>query len=127
MAKKKIKNIEYFCSFCSAVKKMELQPEPKPGTDDIYWAKCKSCKQMMTVNFNELSKDSKPSLKDFDNLNFIDYSPKIDFEIGNGVYHKIWDDYGVVIEKDVVAKDRFTITVDFQKSGKKKLITLLSN
>lgn len=82
---------------------------------------------MMTVNFNELSKDSKPSLKDFDNLNFIDYSPKIDFEIGNGVYHKIWDDYGVVIEKDVVAKDRFTITVDFQKSGKKKLITLLSN
>ena len=123
----RVKNIEAFCSFCNAMKKMELAGEVL-GSDkpNRYWAKCKKCKQTMIIDLTEDVKITKPSLEGIENEDCTIYSPDKSFSVGESIYHKNWDDFGKVVSKDIMSSGQKSIAVEFQKSGHKKLIESLN-
>lgn len=124
----RIKNIEAFCSVCNSTTKMELAGDvPVFNSETKRWAKCKKCKQMMMVELasgTEQIKTSteKPSVEKIEYENCSEYSPQKTFIVGESIYHKTWDDYGMVVSKAISSTGQNSIIVEFQKSGQKKLI-----
>ena len=121
----RIKNVEAFCSVCNTVRKMELAGEVS-NVDDAQgkkrWAKCKKCKQTMIIDLNEDVKDSKISLEGIENEECTTYAPTKSFNVGDSIYHQNWDDFGKVVSKEIMSNGQKAISVEFQKSGSKKLI-----
>lgn len=120
----RLKNLESFCSFCGMVTKMEISGD-YPGNDQKKWVRCKKCKQKMVIEITGLSRDQKPVLEGIENGEFTVYSPSKSFNVGEPIYHKGWDDYGRVTSKEFLADGKSAITVEFQKSGNKRLIESL--
>lgn len=119
----RIKNIEAFCSFCNAVTKMEMSPEPIPGEDENRrWAKCKKCKHKVVVDIKSEVKVKKVSLDGIENENCVTYSPDKTFDVGQSIYHQGWDDFGKIVSKKILSDGRSSINVEFQKSGSKTLL-----
>jgi hypothetical protein len=121
----RIKNVEAFCSVCNTVRKMELAGEVS-NVDDAQgkkrWAKCKKCKQTMIIDLNEDVKESKISLEGIENETCTTYAPTKSFNVGDSIYHQNWDDFGKVVSKEIMSNGQKAISVEFQKSGSKKLI-----
>jgi hypothetical protein len=120
----RVKNVEVFCPNCNGVKKMEITGEVS-GQENKRWAKCKKCKQTMVINLVEDVKESKPSLEGIENEDCTVYSPKKSYSVGESIYHQDWDDFGKVVSKEVTSSGQSSISVEFQKSGHKKLIESL--
>ncbi|HSP88755.1 MAG TPA: hypothetical protein VLN45_11515 [Ignavibacteriaceae bacterium] len=120
----RIKNVEAYCSFCNALRKMELAGEIT-GSENKRWAKCKKCKHTMIIDLIEDVKATKVSLEGIENDECVTYAPQKSFEVGQSIYHTNWDDFGKVVGKDVLSNGQKSITVEFQKSGHKKLIESL--
>ena len=120
----RVKNVEAFCNVCNAVRKMELTGEvantEEQGTKR--WAKCKKCKQTMMIDLDSDVKETKPSLEGIENDECTTYSPTKSFSIGESIYHQNWDDFGKVVSKEIMSNGQSSISVEFQKSGLKKLI-----
>jgi len=121
----RIKNVEAFCSFCNALRKMELAGEVT-GSENKRWAKCKKCKHTMIIDMTEDVKDSKVSLEGIENETVETYSPQKSYEVGQTIYHQNWDDFGKIVGKEVLSNGQKSISVEFQKSGHKKLIESLT-
>jgi hypothetical protein len=119
----KVKNVEAFCSVCGSVKKMELTGEVA-GDDNKRWAKCKKCKQTMIINMTEDVVSQKISLDGIENNSCSTYSPSKSFEVGETIFHENWNDFGKVVAKEVLSNGQKSISVEFQKSGNKKLVEL---
>ncbi len=124
----KTKNIEAFCNFCSSVTKMELAGFTSEGEDSTkQWAKCKKCKQKLVVDLEDLKKEVKPSIQLLKTEGSATYSPQNSYTVGESIFHQKFNDFGVVISKELTAQGRGSILVEFQNSGKKKLIETISN
>jgi hypothetical protein len=124
----RVKNIEAFCSSCNAVRKMELTGDVSgEGNENKRWAKCKKCKQTMIIDIESDVKDKKYSLDGIENQECTTYSPMKKYELGETIYHQSWDDFGKVVTKETLSNGQNSITVEFQKSGLKKLIESLNN
>lgn len=121
----RIKNVEAYCSFCNGLRKMELAGEVT-SAENKRWAKCKKCKHTMIIDLLEDVKDSKVSLEGIENNEVTTYAPQKSFEIGQTIYHQNWDDFGKIVGKDVLSNGKKSISVEFQKSGHKKLIESLT-
>jgi len=117
----KVKNVEAFCSICGAARKMELTGEVA-GEDNKRWAKCKKCKQTMVIDMTEDVVVQKISLDGIENESCITYSPAKSFEVGQTIFHENWNDFGKVVSKEVLSNGQKSISVEFQKSGNKKLV-----
>ncbi|MCX6151622.1 MAG: hypothetical protein NTX22_13930 [Ignavibacteriales bacterium] len=118
----RIKNIEAQCSVCGNVTKMELAGEiPVFDNPNKRWAKCKKCKQMVIVDITA-NEHTKVNTDDISLENFSEYSPAKTFVLGESIYHKTWDDYGMVIAKEISSNGQNSIKVEFIKVGQKKLI-----
>jgi hypothetical protein len=123
----RLKNIEAFCNSCSSVQKMEIKGDVSgEDTDTKKWAKCKTCKQVMLVDVSEQLKSSNISLDGIENEDCTVYSPLRTFKVGESIYHENWDDFGKVVSKETLSNGRSSISVEFQKSGLKKLIESLN-
>jgi len=120
----KVKNIEAFCKFCNAITKMELTGETFSSKEHEgkEWAKCKKCKQILLIETDSIVRDSKHKINLIVLENSIDYSPDKTFKVGETIYHKTWDDFGIVTSKASLSNGKGSITVEFQKSGFKKLL-----
>jgi hypothetical protein len=90
------------------------------------WAKCKKCKQTMIINLDTNAGTIKVQLEGIENSECTTYSPTKTFEIGESIYHQNWDDFGKVVAKETLSNGRDSISVEFQKSGLKKLIESLN-
>jgi hypothetical protein len=125
----RVKNVEAFCNICNALRKMELVGEVSlnDNNENKKWAKCKKCKQTMIIDISEDVRETKPSLEGIENRDCTVYSPTKSFVVGEAIYHQNWDDFGKVVRKDVLSNGQSAITVEFQKSGNKKLIESISN
>jgi hypothetical protein len=117
----RVKNIESFCSFCGTVTKMEISGDI-PGNDLKKWVRCKKCKQKQVVELAEIRKDQKPVLEGIEDGEFTVYAPSKSFAVGEPIYHQGWDDYGRVTSKEHLTDGKSAITVEFRKSGSKRLI-----
>ena len=122
----RIKNVEAFCSVCNTMRKMELAGEVSTADEgeqsNKRWAKCKKCKQTMIIDLVDDVKESKVSLEGIENEECTTYAPTKSFNIGESIYHKNWDDFGKVVAKEIMSNGQKAISVEFQKSGSKKLI-----
>ena len=119
----RLKNIEAFCSSCNAIRKMEITGNVTGDeNENKRWAKCKKCKQTMIIDLNEDVKDSKISLEGIENEACTTYAPTKSFNVGDSIYHQNWDDFGKVVSKEIMSNGQKAISVEFQKSGSKKLI-----
>jgi hypothetical protein len=119
----KTKNIEAFCNFCGSVTKMELAGNTSEGEESTkQWAKCKKCKQKVVIDLDDLKKETKPSLQSLKTEDSQTYSPMKSFAIGESIFHQKFNDFGVVISKELSSQGKRLIVVEFQNSGKKKLI-----
>ncbi len=125
----RVKNVEAFCGNCNAVRKMELLGEVSlsENSENKRWAKCKKCKQTMIIDLTADVKEMKPSLEGIENEDCTVYSPTKSFTVGESIYHQNWDDFGKVVGKEVMSNGHSSITVEFQKSGNKKLIESISH
>ncbi|MCJ7554040.1 MAG: hypothetical protein MUO34_09165 [Ignavibacteriaceae bacterium] len=118
----KAKNVEAFCSYCGIERTLELVKVAFDGESETKkWGKCKKCKQMTMIDLSQIQMLDSNS-KNMETENAVEYSPEKSFEIGDAIYHKGWDDFGLVTSKEIVSNGQKSITVDFQKSGIKKLI-----
>lgn len=118
----KIKNIDAFCSYCGTERTLELVKDAfKEEGENKRWGKCKKCKQMIMIDLSSV-KDKSVSLDDLETDDAIEYSPTKTFEVGNVIFHKGWEDFGKITNKEILSNGQKSITVDFQKSGTKKLI-----
>ena len=120
----RVKNVEAFCSVCNTMRKMELAGEvvTSDENDNKRWAKCKKCKQTMIIDVDNDIKENKVSLEGIENEDCTTYSPAKSFTVGEAIYHQNWDDFGKVVSKEIMSNGRSSISVEFQKSGLKKLI-----
>ena len=125
----RVKNVEAFCGICNTVRKMELLGEVSLGenSENKRWAKCKKCKQTMIIDLTEDVKETKPSLEGIENEDCTVYAPTKSYAVGESIYHQNWDDFGKVVGKEVLSNGQSSITVEFQKSGNKKLIESISH
>jgi len=62
------------------------------------------------------------ALEDLDIENAKEYSEKLEYEIGEVIHHRSWNDYGKVLSKDVLPGNRRTIWVQFLRQGKVQLL-----
>ena len=122
----RLKNIEAFCTSCNTVRKMELSGDVV-SVENKRWAKCKKCKQTMIIDMDTDVKDNKVSLEGIENESCTTYSPMKKYELGETIYHENWNDFGKVVTKETLSNGQNSITVEFQKSGSKKLIESLNN
>lgn len=119
----RIKNIEAHCSFCNAVTKMELSGDSTLNlSDNKKWAKCKKCKQTSLIQLEEPEKEVKITDENIDSSDFTTYSPQKTFGIGEAIYHEGWDDFGIVVSKNVLSNGKGSVLVKFQKLGQKQLL-----
>jgi hypothetical protein len=119
----KTKNIEAFCNFCGSVTKMELAGNTSEGEDsNKQWAKCKKCKQKVVIDLDDLKKETKPTIQNLKTEDSQTYSPMKSYAIGESIFHQKFNDFGVVIGKELSSQGKRLIVVEFQNSGKKKLI-----
>ncbi len=125
----RVKNVEAFCGICNGVRKMELLGEVSlnENSENKRWAKCKKCKQTMIIDLTADVKETKPSLEGIENGDCTVYSPTKSFTVGESIYHQNWDDFGKVVGKEVMSNGHSSISVEFQKSGNKKLIESISH
>jgi hypothetical protein len=124
----RLKNIESFCSSCNTIQKMEISGEfAGEGNENKRWAKCKKCKQTMVIDLSSDIMDGKISLEGIENDDVTTYSPVKTYVLGETIYHQNWDDFGKVITKETLSNGQNSITVEFQKSGSKKLIESFHN
>ncbi len=117
----KIKNVEAFCKFCGAIRKMELTGDVA-GDDNKRWAKCKKCKQTMIISISDDVVSQKVSLDGIENETYVTYSPTQSYEVGQNIFHENWNDFGKVVSKEILSNGQKSIMVEFQKLGNKKLI-----
>ncbi len=123
----RLKNIEAFCSSCNSIQKMEIKGEVSgDNTEAKRWAKCKTCKHVMVVDISEQLKNANISLDGIENEDCTVYSPVRTFKVGESIYHENWDDFGKVVSKETLSNGQSSISVEFQKSGLKKLIESLN-
>ena len=122
----RLKNIEAFCTTCNTVTKMEISGELSgEENENKKWAKCKKCKQTMVIDLVADAAIQKVSLEGIENSDCATYSPMKTYELGETIYHRDWDDYGKVVTKETLSNGRDSISVEFQKSGLKKLVESL--
>lgn len=118
----KVKNVEAYCSFCGTERTIELVKVAfEDESETKKWGKCKKCKQMIMIDLSHI-KLSDGTSKNMETKDAVNYSPEKIYEIGDAIYHKGWDDFGMVTAKETLSNGQKSITVDFQKSGIKKLI-----
>ena len=123
----RLKNIEAFCSSCNTISKMEISGELSgEENNNKRWAKCKKCKQTMVIDLEESFGATKVSLEGIENSECTTYTPTKTYELGETIYHQNWDDFGKVVTKETLSNGRNSISVEFQKSGLKKLIESLN-
>lgn len=111
------------CEICSKPTKFELVGEVSGQEEGKRWARCSKCHHTMMINMmviegeRRATKEVNVSAEDC-----IPYSPKSVYTIGDAIYHKMWDDVGTVVSKELTSSGGQAIVVAFNKVGEKRLV-----
>jgi len=111
-----------YCKSCKCDQEMKPQRDGFDGK--IVWLKCQACSDMLFIkkeDFEHLLNGHEYRKVDAEE-DYIDYEPHKSFQIGQRVYHPIWDDKGEVLKKEVTGSGRNSIIVAFNRLGEKTLI-----
>lgn len=128
MAKRRTRRAKYislYSPFLMKETKHELIGEPIETEEGRHqWARCTKSRHSQLVNLDAIEAEADKS-KAVIHINREDakrYSPKDEYEIGDVIFHKVWDDVGIVREKVATSEGGKAILVQFEKSSEKRLI-----
>lgn len=123
------KTLLQFCSVCKDHFEMEIV---KQGSkENVIWLKCPGCQGFLprtdedenTVVQEVVEKQTGDlALEDLDIENAREYSEADEYEIGDIIHHRSWNDFGKVIAKDQLPGNRKTIWASFLRQGKVQLL-----
>ena len=126
------KTIEQYCSVCKETYEMPIVDEP--DDHDVVWLKCPGCAGFLPY-MTDQSKNADESgaeeeggeagdlaLEDIDIESAKEYAEKNEYEVGELIYHRSWNDYGKVVAKEELPGNRKTIHVLFVNQGKIRLL-----
>ncbi len=120
--------MKQYCSVCKDVLDMEVVEEG--GEDEVTWLKCPQCKGILPHMKLDGEAEAKIAagaenefcLETVQDAEVIEYDSQRQFEVGNVIYHRSWNDYGRVIEKLLLPGDRRAIRVQFLNQGNVNLL-----
>ncbi|RKZ06777.1 hypothetical protein DRQ05_04185 [bacterium] len=128
-----VKTIKQYCSVCNKTFDMPIVEK----TDDVIWLICPGCKGYLPYMLDKdrvdrTSSDSSEKAvqiddgdlapEDIDKDNAREYRENEEYDIGEIIYHRSWNDYGKVISKETLPGNRKTIVVRFINQGKIRLL-----
>lgn len=122
------KTIKQYCSVCKSEFEMEII---KQGSNEsVLWLKCPGCKGFlpyMPEDFTEAGSsaatdDESVALEDLDVDSARDYVEAEEYDVGEVIHHRSWNDFGKVLSKDTLPGNRSVIVVQFLRQGKVKLL-----
>ena len=129
-----IRTIRQYCSVC---KKTFDMPVVEESSKDVIWLSCPGCKGFLPYMkeseefiFEDETEKGKEAVEidediapeDIDKENAREYIETEEYNIGDIIYHRSWNDYGKVLSKEVLPGNRKTIIVKFINQGKIRLI-----
>jgi len=114
-----------YCSVCKD--HLEMTVVSDTSEDGVIWLKCPRCKGILPYmedveGEEDAASGAEDALDEIDISRAVPYDPSRDYEVGDVVHHRGWDDYGVVIEKVTLPGNRQTIRVRFSEHGVIQLI-----
>ena len=123
--KRKAKYITLYSPFLMKETKHELIGEPQE-TDNgrQQWARCSVSHHSQLVNLDALQASAEKAMTEIKlaREDSKEYSPKAEYEIGDVIYHKTWDDVGIVRAKEIMSNGRASLLVHFEKNKDKRLV-----
>ena len=127
---RRAKYITIYSPFLMKETKHELIGEPiETEQGRLQWARCTKSRHSQLVNLDRVQQeqDKAKAIEHFTKEDAKQYSPQEAYEQGDVIYHKVWDDVGVIRSKDVTSSGKNCIIVEFMKCGEKRLIESLSD
>lgn len=119
--------IKQHCSVCKSDFEMEIIKQG--SSENVVWLKCPGCQGFLPYMPEDASESNKEdeaekplALEDLDIENAREYSDDQEFEIGDVIHHRSWNDYGKIVSKGELPGNRRTIWVQFIRQGKVQLL-----
>jgi hypothetical protein len=88
------------------------------------WARCTRSHHSQLINLDaiEAEADKSKAVIHISREDARKYSPREEYQIGDVIFHSIWDDVGIVRAKEVTSTGGKSILVQFEKNNEKRLI-----
>jgi Zn-finger nucleic acid-binding protein len=132
--KEHVRTIEQRCSVCKKTFDMPVVEESE--NQDVLWLNCPGCRGYLPymVDQGELKEAEESekenahaasddlAIEDLYTENAREYQESNEYEVGEVIYHRSWNDYGKVIAKETFSGHRKTILVHFVNQGKIRLL-----
>jgi hypothetical protein len=122
---RRAKYIVLYSSFLMKETKHELIGEPVITESGRHqWARCTRSHHSQLVNLDtmELDNDKSKAVVSFTKEEARRYSPRENYNVGDVIFHSIWDDVGIVQRKDTTSNGGQAIVVQFEKNLEKRLV-----
>lgn len=123
--KRKAKYIVLYSPFLMKETKHELIGEPMESENGRQqWARCSVSHHSQLVNLDALQSPTEKSVATIrlSREDSKDYTPRGEYQVGDVIYHKSWDDVGIVRSKEVMSNGRASLVVHFEKNKEKRLV-----
>jgi hypothetical protein len=123
--KRKAKYIVLYSPFLMKDTKHELIGEPiETEQGRQQWARCSVSHHSQLVNLDALQASAEKAMTQIKlaREDSKEYSPKAEYQVGDVIYHKTWDDVGIVRSKEVMSNGRASLLVHFEKNKDKRLV-----
>ena len=92
------------------------------------WARCTVSHHSQLINLDALQAQQERNNIAIIRISREDsrqYSPKDEYQVGDVIYHKTWDDVGIVRSKEITTSGGNAIVVLFEKNKEKRLVERL--
>lgn len=122
---RRAKYITLYSPFLMKETKHELVGEPiETETGRHQWARCTRSRHSQLVNLDaiEQEQDKSKAVIHITREEARKYNPKEVYQIGDVIFHAVWDDVGIVRAKEVTSNGGKSIVVQFEKNNEKRLI-----
>lgn len=132
--KKRTRKAKYtvlYSPFLMRETKHELIGEPMETENGRQqWARCTVSHHSQLINLDALQAQQEKTSSAIIRISREDskpYSPKDEYQIGDVIYHKTWDDVGIVRSKEIMTNGGNAIVVLFEKGKEKRLVERLAS
>lgn len=123
---RKAKYITVYSPFLMRETKHELIGEPMESDNGRQqWARCTVSHHSQLINLDALQAQQERNSTAIIRISREDskqYTPKGEYQVGDVIYHKTWDDVGIVRSKEIMTNGGNAIVVLFEKNKEKRLI-----
>jgi len=103
----------------------------KQGSGEgVVWLKCPNCQGFLPYMTDEeptsapadTSDNAAVAIEDLDVDNAKEYSEFEEYDVGDVIHHRSWNDYGKIVAKETLPGNRKIILAQFLRQGKVKLL-----